>query len=176
MKTKRMMAYFIDHLILSIISNIIVSFLVFLSINPNDTGIGVIPFLVIIACVAPAFTSAYLLFWSIVGIFEGNIAYMYELNPYILTILAIIIVQTILLSIYETLTNGLTIGRKGERLKLINENGKHTIVKIIIRNFIKSFGKYMFYIPFISLIFSKDNKTIYDKILKTRVIDTYSKK
>ena len=115
-------------------------------------------------------TSGYLLFWITIAAFQGNIRYIGEIGPYISVIISIIIVQTIILSIVEICTNGSTIGRRNFKIKVVSDNGKYTIVKALVRNFVKSTGKYIFYIPFISLLFSKTNKAFYDKLLQTSII------
>ena len=125
-----------------------------------------LPFLIMIACFLPSYTSGYLLFWIIIASFEDNLS---QITPYIGIILIIIMVQTIVLSIVEMYTNGSTIGRRSFKIKVISDNGKYTIGKALTRNFVKSIGKYIFYIPFISLLFNKTNKAFYDKLIKTSI-------
>lgn len=128
-----------------------------------------LPFLIMIACFLPSYTSGYLLFWIIIASFEDNLSHIGEITPYIGIILIIIMVQIIVLSIVEMYTNGSTIGRRSFKIKVISDNGKYTIGKALTRNFVKSIGKYIFYIPFISLLFNKTNKAFYDKLIKTSI-------
>lgn len=170
MKYERLVANIIDHISVSFITVIIVCIIIGNIIGDTQGGgAGAIPFLIMIACFFPSCTSGYLLFWIIIAIFEDNLSNVGELGPYISVILTIVIVQTIILSIIEIATNGLTIGRMSLKIKVISDNGKYTIGKALCRNFIKSIGKYIFYIPFISLLFNKNNKAFYDKILKTSI-------
>lgn len=169
MKYKRLIANMIDHILVSLITVIIVSFIVGSIIDNTQGGIGAIPFLIIIACFLPSCTSGYLLFWIMIATFQENLSNIDEISPYISVILTIIIIQTIVLSIAEISTNGSTIGRSGFKIKVISDNGKYTIGKALTRNFVKSVGKYIFYIPFISLLFNKTNKAFYDKLLKTSI-------
>lgn len=169
MKYKRLIANIIDHILVSLITVIIVCLMIGSIIDNTQGGLGAIPFLVMIACFFPSCTSGYLLFWIIVAAFEDNLSYIGEIGPYISVILTIIVIQTIVLSIVEISTNGSTIGRISFKIKVISDNGKYTIGKALIRNFIKSIGKYIFYMPFISLLFNKTNKALYDKLLQTSI-------
>ena len=175
MKSKRLVANIIDHISVSFITVIIMCFIIgSIIMNTQDSGAGAIPFLIMISCFFPICTSSYLLFWIIIAIFENKIMNIGEIIPYISVILTIVIVETIILSIFEIVTNGLTIGRKSLKIKVISDNGKYTILIALCRNFIKSIGKYIFYIPFISLIFNKNNKAFYDNILRTSIKEEYN--
>lgn len=169
MKYKRLIASIIDHISVSFIAAIIVSFIIANFVDGTQAETGAIPFLIMMTCFFPSCTSGYLLYWIIIAIFENNFSHMGEIFPYIATILIIIIVQTIVLSIIEIFTNGLTFGRNISKIKVVSDNGKYTLGKALIRNFLKSSSKYIFYIPFIFLIFNKTNKAFYDKIIKTSI-------
>lgn len=171
MKYKRLIANIIDHIIVSLITGIIVCIIVGSIIDNTQGGVGAIPFFIIIACFLPSCTSGYLSFWIIIAAFEDNLSHIGEISPYISVILAIIIIQTIVFSIVEISTNGLTIGRRRFKIKVISDSGKYTIGKALTRNLVKSIGKYIFYIPFISLLFNKANKAFYDRLLKTSIIE-----
>lgn len=168
MKIKRILATFIDYLVISLLSCIIVAFIVGSFIEPENSQ--AIPFLVIIVCCFPNWISGYIILNIYISITEGTITvkFLGELIPYISIILCIILVQTILLSLFER--NGATPGKRCMNLKVICFNNKYTIGKSLCRNFIKSSSRFLFYIPFISLIFNKDNKTWYDKLLNTNVV------
>ena len=170
MKYKRLIANIIDHISVSIITGIIVSIIVGSFIDNSELGLGATPFLIMIACFFSSCTSGYLLFWIIIAVLQGNIRYIGEIGPYISVIISIIIVQTIILSIVEICTNGSTIGRGNFKIKVVSDNGNYTLTKAFCRNFIKSTSQYLFYIPYISLLFCKNNKTIYDKILGTSIV------
>lgn len=169
MKYKRLIANIIDNILVSLITVIPVCLIIGSVIDNTQGGIGSIPFLVMIASFLPTCTSGYLLFWIIIAIFEGNLSHIGEIGPYISVILTIIVIQTIVLSLVEISTNGSTIGRISFKIKVTSDDGKYTIGKALTRNFIKSIGKYIFYIPFISLIFNKTNKAFYDKLLQTSI-------
>lgn len=169
MKYKRLIANMIDHILVSLSTVIIVCLIVGSIIDNTQGGIGALPFLIIIACLFPICTSGYLLFWIIIATFEDNLRHIGGISPYISVILTIIIIQTILLSIVEISNNGSTSGRRMFKIKVVSDNGKYTIGKALTRNFVKSIGKYIFYIPFISLLFNKTNKAFYDKLLKTSI-------
>lgn len=173
MKIERLLATFIDYLVISLLSCIIAvfivgSFIVGSFIEPENSQ--AIPFLVIIFCFFPNWINRYVILDIYISITEGTITvkFLGELIPYISIILCIILVQTILLSLFER--NGATPGKRCMNLKVICFNNKYTIGKSLCRNFIKSSSRFLFYIPFISLIFSKDNKTWYDKLLNTNVV------
>ena len=173
MKYKRLIANIIDHIAVSLITVIVVSFVIGTIIDDTKSGLGAIPFLIMIACFCPSISSGYLLFWTIFAISEGNINFIGELNPYIYIILTIVIVETVILSTVEIYTNGVTLGRNIMGIKVVNDdNNDGIVIKLILRNIVKSLGKYLFYIPFISLLFSKENKTMYDSLLKTSIIQT----
>ena len=169
MKYKRLIANIIDHILVSFITVIIVCFIIGGIIDNTQGGEGAIPFLIMIACFLPSCTSGYLLFWIIVAILEDNISHIGGIAPYIGVILTIIIVKTIVLSIVEISNNGSTIGRKSFKIKVISNKDKYIIGKALARNFVKSIGEYIFYIPFISLLFNKTNKAFYDRLLKTSI-------
>ena len=173
MKYKRLIANIIDHILVSFITVIIVCFIIGGIIDNTQVGEGAIPFLIMIECFLPSCTSGYLLFWIIVAILEDNISHIGGIAPYIGVILTIIIVKTIVLSIVEISNNGSTIGRKSFKIKVISNNGKYTIGKALARNFVKSIGEYIFYIPFISLLFNKTNKAFYDRLLKTSISEDW---
>lgn len=80
-------------------------------------------------------------------------------------------VETIILSTVEIYTNGVSLGKNILGIKVVDDNNDRTGMKVIFRNVIKLLGKYLFYIPFISLLFTKGNKTMYDRLLKTSVIN-----
>lgn len=80
-------------------------------------------------------------------------------------------VETIILYTVEIYTNGVTLGKNIMGIKVVDDNDDRIGIKVIFRNVVKPLGKYLFYIPFISLLFTKGNKTLYDRLLKTSVIN-----
>lgn len=169
MKIKRLLATFIDYCMISVLSCIIVAFIVWSFVNSENFQAA--PFLIMIVCFFPSWISGYIILNIYISFKEGTISFesLGELIPCVSIILCSILVQTILLSLFER--NGATPGKRCMNLKVSRFNNKYTIGKSLCRNFIRSSSRFLFYIPFISLIFSKDNRIWYDKLLKTTVIE-----
>lgn len=83
MKYKRILANIIDHIVVSLITNVIVCIVIGNIIYKTKLGLGVMSFLIMIARFYPSISSEYLLFWTIVAINKGNVKFVGELNPYI---------------------------------------------------------------------------------------------
>ena len=63
--------------------------------------------------------------------------------------------------------NGQTIGKKCNDIRLYNTS----ILKIFIRNILKSASKYFLCIPYFTVLVTKEKQTAYDLLLGTYVID-----
>jgi len=173
MKLKRLFAYIIDRILVLLLSFIITAIII-ASIVDSE-GSEAIPFLIIMMNFFPSITSGYLLCGFVLGVIDGvrkgRIENMSGFAPYLGAILINIIVQAVILLIIELFKGGLTTGRKFMGIIVVSDNGNYTLTKSFCRNFIKSISPYLFYFPFISLIFSKNNKTIYDKLLGTSIVE-----
>ena len=90
----------------------------------------------------------------------------------ILGIMAFLFVmETLYFSIMEFFMNGATIGRKRANTLLVkDDNERLTFNTIFVRNLLKTISRYFYCIPVLPMFFLKGHKTLYDIILKTKVI------
>ena len=172
MKVNRLAAYIIDNIIISFVTVIIFTLILgFFYLGGDSHGVeGAIPFVILLVSCCPISTSLYIVVYTVDVIVEGGISDILTALGPIIFVLIVIIFQTLLLSIVEICTSGKTVGRKAVKIKVISDDDEYTIRKATARNFIKVSSKYLFYTPFVSLLWNKNNKTIYDKWLGTSVV------
>ena len=87
-----------------------------------------------------------------------------------ISLVLIIIVSTIFYTLVEMIRDKNTFGKRALKIKLITTNQtNYSFLKSLTRNFLKTTSVYLFFTPFLFAI--KSNKTSYDKILDTTVIE-----
>jgi len=154
--SKRAKAYLMDYLIVSMPIMIVISFMAFSFFK--DTGIlSVYPFILLMLVFCPYFMLGYLVLYP-------------EINDILLvlaSIAAIVILESIIYTLMEIFFNGQTIGKRCNDIRLYNT----TLLKLFIRNILKSASKYFLFIPYFTVFVTKEKQTAYDLLLGTYVVD-----
>lgn len=154
--SKRAKAYLMDYLIVSMPIMIVISFMAFSFLK--DTGIlSVYPFILLMLVFCPYFMLGYLVLYP-------------EINDILLvlaSIAAIVILESIIYTLMEIFFNGQTIGKSCNDIRLYNT----TLLKLFIRNILKSASKYFLFIPYFTVFVTKEKQTAYDLLLGTYVVD-----
>ena len=118
---------------------------------------GVYPFILLMLVFCPYFMLGYLVLYP-------------EINDILLvlaSIAAIVILESIIYTLMEIFFNGQTIGKRCNDIRLYNT----TLLKLFIRNILKSASKYFLCIPYFIVFVTKEKQTAYDLLLGTYVVD-----
>lgn len=153
---KRVKAYLFDYLILSI-PIMIVTFMIVLNFLPYTRSLNVYPFILLMLMYCPYFILGYLIKYPI----KNDVVLV------LVSIVIIVILESIIYTIMEFFFNGQTIGKKKNNIYLYNKS----IFKIFIRNILKTSSKYLLCIPYLPALVTKEKQTAYDLLLGTYVIE-----
>ena len=154
--SKRAKAYLMDYLIVSMPIMIVISMMVF-NFFQNTGILSVYPFILLMLVFCPYFILGYLVLYPVKS----------DILLVLASIAAIIILESIIYTLMEFCFNGQTIGKKCNDIRLYNTS----ILKIFIRNILKSASKYFLCIPYFTVLVTKEKQTAYDLLLGTYVID-----
>ena len=91
---------------------------------------------------------------------------------YYLLFIVFFFVEVIYYSIMEILPVKATIGHLSAGVRIKTVDGVSPNVRtIILRNCLKVFSRYLLYIPFFAMLFTKNKQTIYDMLTSTVVVN-----
>lgn len=136
-------------------------FVGFFMLSVSQVNQQMAPFIMITILISPLTT--------LFDLINNPIAYGNPIPFYILLIICFF-TETLYYSIQDFLYNG-TLGFKCVGIEVRYCDNKNRILKIIIRNILKTISRYLYGIPLFTMFFSKKKQTFYDIITTSIVVE-----
>ena len=156
----RLLAALIDYSLIFVLSYTLCTIII-LNVFTETVNLQMAPFVLIQLLLSP--------FSLLVQLISSPKAFGDAIAIYMLFGLSLII-EIAYFSIFELLPLQRTPGCYLLKIHFCLDSKKHCGLRIVVRNVLKVFSRYLFCIPFIISLFSKSGKTLYDKATKIYIL------
>lgn len=161
---KRLGALALDRSIIAIPMMLIVSLLMSFFFESHISVVYPIILMVLIYC--PYALMAYLIVYPAPN----------DVGTMLISIMLMVIVQTIILTSIEMIYHGDTLGRRIVKIQIIPTNHRqYNLTRRLLRNLLEAISLYLFFIPALSIFWTPQKQTSYDIIVKTVVVEKQKK-